>query len=250
MSEDRAILGAVFAKNRSAIVDSAATRRKSIHSHSASTSSETAPELDPGAHGRNLSFATGVEGIEVPDVLPPKPKADEKKEDPPSLSRRFSKRVGLGVHKSILEINAEETEATLRKRWIKASHQNEVMPSIVEITPLDDEKSKSTSVTTEIPGPASVAPNQNQYMYHNSLAQLGTSIGKALNRTFQRLSVRSKADNKENVKGDNGNVATVTVHSSKDTQASPKSPISVLKSRLTGPYLKKSELNQHMGNVD
>jgi hypothetical protein len=117
MVEERAILEAVFAENRKALQSSTQTRTS--HSHSLSTSSDANPELSPGAHGRNLSNATGVESIDVPDVLPPKERPTDKTEDTMSLARRFSKRAHLGVHKSILNMKAEEMATGLRKRWIK-----------------------------------------------------------------------------------------------------------------------------------
>ncbi|KPI43663.1 uncharacterized protein AB675_6781 [Cyphellophora attinorum] len=119
MVEERAILEAVFAENRKALQSN--TQTKTSHSHSLSSSSDANPELSPGAHGRNLSNATGVESIDVPDVLPPKAQAGSppKTEDAMSLARRFSKRAHLGIHKSILDMKAEEMATGLRKRWIK-----------------------------------------------------------------------------------------------------------------------------------
>ena len=131
MSENRAILESVFSKNRDAIKNLDDKEQARTLCHSSSTSSESTPDFAPGAHGGTLSNATGVETLIVPDVLPPV----ESKQCPvpttDGLARRFSKRVSLGVHKSIIEINANDAETTLKKRWIKTD-VNKPMPCIAE----------------------------------------------------------------------------------------------------------------------
>ncbi|KIW66321.1 hypothetical protein PV04_05657 [Phialophora macrospora] len=117
MQEDLAILETVFA-SRHAIKDLHNLGSKS-HEHSSSTSSagtvDTTPAFKPGAHGRNLSSATGVDISMVEDVLP----ISDKKKKQDALARRFSRRgVRLAVHSSIMDTNAHEVPISLRKKWI------------------------------------------------------------------------------------------------------------------------------------
>ncbi|KAJ9606987.1 hypothetical protein H2200_008998 [Cladophialophora chaetospira] len=119
MQEDRAILETVFA-SRSAIHD---LHSLGSHEHSSSTSStgtaDTTPSFKPGAHGRNLSSATGVDVPAVEDVLP----ISEKKKKQDALARRFSRRgVRLAVHSSIMDTNAHDVPISLRKRWMHQAH--------------------------------------------------------------------------------------------------------------------------------
>lgn len=188
MSEDRAILESIFAENRNAI-SSLARSGSRYHKHSSSTSSDQDPELKPGAHGRNLSSATGVEGISVPDYLPPTTETTKvtgltERGNERSLGRRFTKRVGLGVHKTIIEIQVNDTEATLRRRWIKDDRTAAIMPSIVETT---QEPAQGQS------HPANETATTNSR--NNSLALISSSIGKSLSRAIHRLSIRKGQEN-------------------------------------------------------
>ncbi|EXJ90533.1 hypothetical protein A1O1_03636 [Capronia coronata CBS 617.96] len=119
MQEDRAILESIFASRR-AISDLHDLTNRS-HEHSASSSSTTTadmgPSFKPGAHGRNLSSATGVDTPTVEDVLPTSNTVRKKRSDDP-LTRRFSRRgVRLAVHSSILDSNAHQVPMSLKKRW-------------------------------------------------------------------------------------------------------------------------------------
>jgi hypothetical protein len=121
MQEDLAILETVFA-SRNAIKDLHNLDRKS-HEHSTSTSSTSAtditPSFKPGAHGRNLSSATGVDTPVMEDVLP----MSEKKKEQEELARRFSLRgIRLAVHSSIIDTNAHEVPISLRKKWLHQAH--------------------------------------------------------------------------------------------------------------------------------
>ena len=89
------------------------------HENSPSTSStgtmDSTPSFKPGAHGRNLSSATGVDVPNVADVLPMSDK--QKKQE--ALARKFSRRgVRLAVHSSIMDANAHDIPTSLRKKWI------------------------------------------------------------------------------------------------------------------------------------
>ncbi|KIW81081.1 hypothetical protein Z517_04104 [Fonsecaea pedrosoi CBS 271.37] len=120
LQEDLAILETVFA-SRTAIKD-LQTLAKKAHGHSPSTSSiginDPSPTLQPGAHGRNLSSATGVDIPVMGDVLPAST-ADEKGKKQDALARRFSRRgVRLAVHSSIMDTNAHDVPISLRRKWI------------------------------------------------------------------------------------------------------------------------------------
>ncbi|KAH0831590.1 hypothetical protein FOPE_02832 [Fonsecaea pedrosoi] len=120
LQEDLAILETVFA-SRTAIKD-LQTLAKKAHGHSPSTSSiginNPSPTLQPGAHGRNLSSATGVDIPVMGDVLPAST-ADEKGKKQDALARRFSRRgVRLAVHSSIMDTNAHDVPISLRRKWI------------------------------------------------------------------------------------------------------------------------------------
>lgn len=131
LSEDWAILESVFA-SRNAITDlqnlARTTQSSSASSHE---SPGGAPSFEPGAHGRKLSSATGVDVPLVADVLPArKPQENKPKDD--QLARRFSKRgVRLAVHSSILDLNAHDVPNSLKHKWI--SHIHARSPSIVQL---------------------------------------------------------------------------------------------------------------------
>lgn len=201
MSEDRAILESIFAENRTALAD--ATKMRPSHSDNPSTPSETSPELEPGAHGRNLSAATGVESISVPDVLPPSKRAGDKSvdgEEPSSLARRFSKRNGLKIHKSILDTRAEEIEAALRGRWLKSGvYGNIVMPMIREKTECVPTSPAPLATVSNQPENAASSPSPRSR--GSGLAAMKTSVGESLGRAFGRISL-GKQSKKENKKSD------------------------------------------------
>jgi hypothetical protein len=156
MQEDLAILETVFA-SRHAIKDLHNLGRTS-HEHSSSTSSagtvDTPPSFKPGAHGRNLSSATGVDISVVEDVLP----TSDKKKKQDALARRFSRRgVRLAVHSSIMDTNAHDVPISLRKKWIYQAqlrrtpeYFNAGSPSIAQLSKISEVNSSS--------GPDEVAP--------------------------------------------------------------------------------------------
>ena len=120
LQEDLTILETVFA-SQSAIKDLQKLASKT-HEHSSSTSSagtsDTTPSFKPGAHGRNLSSATGVDIPNIEDFLPDGP-ATAKKKKQDALARRFSRRgVRLAVHSSIMDTDAHHVPNSLRKKWI------------------------------------------------------------------------------------------------------------------------------------
>jgi hypothetical protein len=143
LHEDWAILESVFA-SRKAITDLHKSGKESDQhtSSSASTSSPDDPAFEPGAHGRNLSIATGVDTLTIDDILPPSDK--KKKED--ALARRFSKRgVRLAVHNSILNLDTRDVPSSLRKRWIHAArqrqshgHNDRGSPSIAQLSRISE----------------------------------------------------------------------------------------------------------------
>lgn len=246
MSEDRAILESVFAKNRTAISDLDELSR--AHNHSSSTSSDHFPELSPGAHGRNLSFAAGVDTISVPDVLPPRdvltkyqvPTGD-------TLARRFSKRVGLGIHKSIMQTKATETEATLRKRWIKVD-STKPMPSIAEASLASPATSEANEAEAKVPQNTSDSASSRSRT--NSLALMGSSIGKSLSRAIRGLSL-SNRHNVEHTTFQDGNTTGVPSHPGEHQTSrghDQPGPVTALKLRLSKPNLKTPDYNEDFEN--
>ncbi|KIW91825.1 uncharacterized protein Z519_07795 [Cladophialophora bantiana CBS 173.52] len=166
LQEDLAILETVFA-SRNAIKDLQSLAKKP-HDHSSSTSStgtsDTMPSFQPGAHGRNLSSATGVDVPAMGDVLPARI-ADGKTKKQDALARRFSRRgVRLAVHSSIMDTNAHDVPISLRKKWIHQvqlrhdpDHADAGIQSIAQLSKIsevnsspgpDEEPAKSISLTS------------------------------------------------------------------------------------------------------
>ncbi len=150
LQDDLAILQSVFA-SKAAITELQNSAKKS-HQHSPSSASSAAtPIFKPGAHGRNLSTATGVETLAVEDFLPSDKGAEKKKEEDP-LERRFSRRgVRLAVHSSILDLNAHEVPDSLKKRWIykaKLGRSDDQVgtgsPSMAQLSKISEANSSSS----------------------------------------------------------------------------------------------------------
>lgn len=118
MQEDWAILESIFASRKA--ISELHRHTDKVHEQSASSSSGTTdmtPSFKPGAHGRNLSSATGVKGPAIEDILPPSRTVQNQNSDD-TLARRFSRRgMRLAVHSSILDSNAHEIPMSLKKRW-------------------------------------------------------------------------------------------------------------------------------------
>lgn len=124
MSEDRAILESVFAKNHDAIA--------ALHSLENSYPSPDHPHKAIGAASKKeqtslkdhkLEKCPNTNGVElppIPDVMFSE-QSVEGATEVADLSRRFSKRgVRLGVHMSILDLGAHSAPAELRKKWINS----------------------------------------------------------------------------------------------------------------------------------
>ena len=229
MSEDRAILESIFSQNRNAIMDLHNLETSHGHKHASSTSdSANQPPKDatdadivysPGAHGRNLSAATGVEVPPVPDVLPakvvdgPKSKADD------YLSRRFSKRgVRLGVHMSILDLGAHETEAELKKKWIaQAKTEEHVRPAtstIIGDSAKDKDKENAihssdnviTTRSTEAKTPPRRSTSDESVSKVRARAHslIGSPLGKAMSTVIRGLSLSNVRNGRRSSKVDKG----------------------------------------------
>lgn len=246
MSEDRAILESVFAKNRTAITD--LDNLSHGHTHSSSTSSDHFPEISPGAHGRNLSFAAGVDTISVPDVLPPLdvPIKDQANSGD-TLARRFSKRVGLGIHKSIMQTKATETEATLRNRWIKAD-TTKPMPSIAETSIASPATSEANGADFKVANNTSDSASSRSRT--NSIALMGSSIGKSLSRAIRGLSLsnRTNIDHKTFQDGKLTGVPTEPGEQHTSNGHEQPGPVTALKLRLSKPTLKTPDYNEDFDN--
>lgn len=219
MFEDRAILESIFAKNRHAIMDLHSMDQKRDHKHSSSTSSAShgqetpaspvepngSEAYHPGAHGRNLSTATGVEIPPIPDVLPLKP-APSNKPIEESLARRFSKRgVRLGVHMSILDLGAHDTALALRKKWIAQAHSKEKMsePAAQHMATIEEDAAQvkprvetfdpSAHTTRDgIKTPPRTSSDESVSKARRRANSLITSpAGKAFSKVIRRLSLTS-----------------------------------------------------------
>ncbi|KAK4940557.1 hypothetical protein LTR10_019316 [Elasticomyces elasticus] len=122
LQEDHVILETVFA-TRNAITNLRTSPTKS-HWHTSSNSSSAAsteiPTFVPGAHGRNLSSATGVDTPVFEDVLPSSNRSGGKqRSNYDHLAERFAKRGGrLAVHSSFLDNNAHDIPNALKERWV------------------------------------------------------------------------------------------------------------------------------------
>jgi hypothetical protein len=246
MSENRAILESVFLKNRNAINDLNSVDASRTHGHSVSTSSENKPEFSPGAHGRNLSHATGVETLSVTDVLPAIDHKQELLSTKDGLARRFSKRVGLNVHKSIMEIKANDAEATLKNRWIKMD-MAKPMPPIAEASsiasaPLQTLQQESKS-NEESAGSRPLEPS-------SDLVSFTSIIGKSLGRAVRGLSLADKrsGQRKDASKDD---VADSIKNEKEDrtvTTDGERGPMAALKRKLSRPALTASDYDQEFEN--
>lgn len=247
MSEDRAILESVFAKNRNAITDLNNLNMSRSHNHSSSTSSDLSPELSPGAHGRNLSFATGVDTISVADVLPPRDTPTKERVDAgDGLARRFSKRVGLGIHRSIMQTKASETEATLRKRWVKTDIAKP-MPSIAEASATISSKEKYMTDTKATQNTSDSVSSRSR---SNSLALIGSSVGKSLSRAIRGLSLSHKHDIEPKGSEDGYLPSVLNAPGEQHVSGSQEKsgPASALKLKLSKPNLKTPDYNEDFEN--
>lgn len=270
MSEDRAILESVFAKNRNAIMD--LHHLESSHQHSSSTSSgantsessgnvgddiPSKPDgFSPGAHGRNLSTATGVEVPPIPDVLPSKPGAASKLPSD-TLSRRFSKRgVRLGVHMSILDLGAHEVAAGLRNKWITQARSPDYarspMTTISEHsmhpkfkqgsgTPSGDmEPASELKMPARTDSDDSVSKSRRRA---NSL--IGSPVGKAISRVIRRLSITSVRGDRRDHNDGSGTTSADSEEAGTNSGGDLKKKLSW---HLTKPELKTPDFNQEFEN--
>jgi hypothetical protein len=137
------------------------TNNKS-HEHNSSTSSAGSidtPVFNPGAHGRKLSSATGVDVLSVEDVLPSSNADQKQKKKEDVLARRFSRRgVRLAVHSSILDAQAHDVPGSLRKRWIQQARQRKVAEQLSGEGPSIAHLSKISEVNSS-PGPEDFVAN-------------------------------------------------------------------------------------------
>ncbi|EXJ58077.1 hypothetical protein A1O7_05501 [Cladophialophora yegresii CBS 114405] len=230
IQEDLAILETVFA-SRHAIKDLHNLANKS-HEHSSSTSSagsiDITPSFKPGAHGRNLSSATGVDVSVIEDVLP----TSDKKKKQDALAQRFSRRgVRLAVHSSIMDTNAHEVPISLRKKWIYQAqlrrtpeHFNAGSPSIAQLSKISEVNSSSgldeappavsrqralatpgNQTTNESPersdSQASSVSGRRSKARERSASLVSSPLGKKLGNLITRLSHTNLRERRVNGKG-------------------------------------------------
>ncbi len=227
MQEDLAILETVFA-SRDAITGLQSLGKPS-HEHNSSTSSagtsDTTPSFKPGAHGRNLSSATGIDVPIIEDVLP----VSEKKKKQEALARRFSRRgVRLAVHSSIMDTNAHDVPISLRNKWIQQAHLRRVpdhfnagSPSIAQLSRISEVNSnagadeplptimlnrasttsedlKETNSPERSASQASAGSASLSHARMRSLSLVNSAMGKKLGGVITRLSRSSLHERKEN----------------------------------------------------
>lgn len=123
------ILESVVSQNRDAILDLHSLVNNVKDFHDRSKTSEN-PSM-AGEHHRQLSEATGIDTNPIPDVLPPY--IGQEQQDagspisdgsPEAVHRTFSKRgVRLGVHMSILDLDAHDAPDSLKKKWIQQANR-------------------------------------------------------------------------------------------------------------------------------
>jgi hypothetical protein len=270
MSEDHAILEAVFAKNRNAIMD--LHHLEMSHQHSTSTSSAVdtgdtggntgnathakSDSFSPGAQGRNLSIATGVEVPPIPDVLPSKSNAESKLPSA-TLSRRFSKRgVRLGVHMSILDLGAHEVAAGLRKKWIRQArapdHRRSQMTTISEHSahPKLEHGSEIPSGDKESPDEFKMyARTDSEDSISNSRRRanslIGSPVGKVISKVIRRLSLSSVRRGRRDRDDGSGMTNTDSERDANSTGGGLKKKLSV---HITKPELKTPDFDKEFEN--
>jgi hypothetical protein len=217
MSEDRAILESIFAENRHAILDLHGLDQARSHKHSSSNSSnshnlksaagsDSTEDYAPGAHGRKLSAATGVEIPPVPDVLPTKSVSTTKPADD-SLARRFSKRgARLGVHMSILDLGAHDTPVALRKKWLaQARSKDSTSEAIAQpMATIEEDGAQSNPNKDPEQGPSQrLSPPRTSSDESVSKARrranslITSPAGKAFSKVIHRLSLSTLRKSKE-----------------------------------------------------
>lgn len=244
MSEDRAILESVFAKNRNAIVDLHILEKK-VQNRTSTSEDPTSFEdtsINTKDPGPELSRNTSVELPPIPDVAPPEPSSN-KEDNAASLVRRFSKRgVRLGVHMSILDMGAHTAPAELRKKWINASQwsASELGTEPATTPTSKDKPSDHTSATRE--STDSVTSIQSQKYAAHSLIRspAAKTIGKLIHRlSISRTSTAGQPDEKGKGKENDNSTSE-----GKDKLG----PLRKLSLRLQKPPLKTPDYNQEFEN--
>ena len=283
MVEDRAILESVFAQNRNAIMDLHDLEKLKGHNHSSISSTPAADETpttadaversyNPGAHGRNLSNATGVEVPPIPDVLPTK---SVKRAQPTgdTLSRRFSKRgVRLGVHMSILDLGAHDAASSLRRKWIaqahtqarNGDHERTIMSTIDEDpsqpkakasgTDPSDEDGVSASREIKTPTRTNTAESKESKARTRANSLMTSPMGKAVSKVIRRLSLTSIRSGNRGRETQGANTSSEHSEESGGGTGSGDSSSMVggmkkkLSAHLTHPELRTPDYNQEFEN--
>lgn len=230
----------------------------------------------PGAHGRNLSTATGVEISPVPDVLPTK-QATTTEATIDTLSRRFSKRgVRLGVHMSILDLGAHNAPAGLRKKWIAQAHVTprkgdygrSQMSTIDEDAtqakhndqlPSHSDGDSMTDNRGDITPPRTNSDESKTRTHANSL--ITSPVGKAVSRAIRRLSLSSikghrrggnQANDTSGQKSEESSGGAGQVDGGDTDQAGSSGMVAGMKKKLsvhlTQPELKTPDYNKEFEN--
>ncbi|KAK5056063.1 hypothetical protein LTR84_012614 [Exophiala bonariae] len=217
LSEDWAILESVFA-SRNAITDlqNLARTTPQYSSPSSHESPGETPSFEPGAHGRKLSSATGVDVPLVADVLPASRHQETKQKDD-QLVRRFSKRgVRLVVHSSILDLNAHDVPNSLKHKWISHAHARD--PSIAQLSQIPEIDTMPSRLERRVTTGDDIASETPEAKSKKrSLTLMSTPGARTLSKVISRLSNTGLGDE------------------SKKDDAEPKAGWSY---RLTKPFVK------------
>ena len=203
MSEDRVILESVLANNRNAIIDLHNLDTTTSHTHEHSNSSVKATNPD--------TLAALQPTLPVHDGLARPASPNEALGQDIGLSRRFTKRgVRLGVHNSILNLGADNTDVLLRQKWLQqarsAQHaRRQSQPPLSDI-PEDNSvvvsEVSSERVTPDVNSPASLTGSTSGDLQESKPNKTDAKIphhsplGKTVRRVMRKLSKMTIRDKK------------------------------------------------------
>ena len=176
MSQDRAILDSVFAKNRRAIVDLDTTSKKYQSSSS---------ESQPNVNLESLSALPSLTDTAVNSPATPEISVSGTLQDaanPVSLARRFSKRARLDVLESMR--NLDDAPGDLRRKWLNPSSKSQ---TAVAMTSIPEEHSISDISVTRQSSDSTVRSSEVSTRQKRSI--MDSPAGKTIGGLIHRLSV-------------------------------------------------------------
>ena len=176
MSQDRAILESVFAKNRKAIAD-LDTLGKKHQSSSSDSQFDVKPE--------NISALppfTGiaVDGPAIPEILVSG--TSQHAVDSVGLARRFSKRARLDVLESMLDL--DDAPGDLRRKWLNSSSKGQ---TAVAMTSIPEEHSIPDISITRHSSDSTV--QSSEVRTHRKRSIMDSPAGKTIGGLIHQLSI-------------------------------------------------------------